>query len=123
MRRQIREFRWPTPSRPRWKFQNRRSFVGMQLKQLVQQLDTLKVEGSLDGEVSGIAYDSRRVTPVMLFVAIPGQRTHRHEYIQTALERRAAAVVCERHGTVPQAETGIKFTDVREALAGLAKGC
>jgi len=47
----------------------------MQLKQLVQQLPALSVEGSLEREVAGIAYDSRRVTPGMVFVAIPGQRT------------------------------------------------
>lgn len=94
----------------------------MQLKQLVQQVEALKIEGPLEGEVAGIAYDSRRVTPGMLFVAIPGQRTDGHEYIQTALERGAAAVVCERNGTVPHSATRIKVKDVREALARLATG-
>src|SRR5256885_8203408 len=92
----------------------------MQLKQLVQQLEALKIEGPLEGEVAGIAYDSRRVTPGMLFVAIPGQNTDGHEYIQTALDRGAAAVVCERNGVIPPGATKIKVKDVRDALARLA---
>src|SRR5437763_6159923 len=107
--------------RPR-RFSSSPGVCRMQLKQLVQQLEALKIEGPLEGEVSGIAYDSRRVTPGMLFVAIAGQRTDGHEYIQTALERGAAAVVCERNGTVPQSATRIKVKDVREALARLATG-
>src|SRR5216117_209137 len=89
----------------------------MQLKQLVQQLETLKVEGSLESEVSGIAYDSRRVTPGMLFVAIPGQRVDGHEYISNAVERGASAVLCERSRAVPARVTQIRVPDVREALA------
>src|SRR5437867_1357553 len=62
----------------------------MKLKQLVEVLPAASVEGSLDGEVTGIAYDSRRVTPGMLFVAIPGQHADGHEFIANAVERGAA---------------------------------
>jgi len=92
----------------------------MLLKQLVQQLATVSVEGPLEGEVAGIAYDSRRVTPGMIFVAIPGQNTDGHEYIGTALDRGASAIICERNGIVPQKATRIKVKDVREALARAA---
>jgi len=92
----------------------------MQLKQLLQQITPVSVDGSLETEVAGIAYDSRRITPGMLFVAIPGQNTDGHEYISTALERGASAVVCERNGIVPQKATKIKVKDVREALSRLA---
>src|SRR4051812_18529520 len=94
----------------------------MQLKHLVQQLTPVSVEGSLDGEVAGIAYDSRRVTPGMIFVAIPGHNTDGHEFIGPALERGASAIVCERNGIAPQKATRIKVKDVREALARLASG-
>ena len=92
----------------------------MQLKQLVQQLPALSVEGSLEREVAGIAYDSRRVTPGMVFVAIPGQRTDGHDFINTAIERGATAIICERNGAFPQRATKIKVADVREALARAA---
>jgi UDP-N-acetylmuramoyl-L-alanyl-D-glutamate--2,6-diaminopimelate ligase len=92
----------------------------MQLKQLVPHLAPLSVEGSLETEVAGIAYDSRRITPGMIFVAIPGHNTDGHEFISTALERGASAIVCERNGIVPTRATRIKVKDVREALAHLA---
>ena len=92
----------------------------MQLKELVQQLPAAKVEGSLDREVLGITYDSRRVTPGMIFVAIPGQNTDGHEYISTAIDRGATAVICERNGFISHRATKIKVADVREALARAA---
>jgi UDP-N-acetylmuramoyl-L-alanyl-D-glutamate--2,6-diaminopimelate ligase len=94
----------------------------MQLKQLVEHLTPVSVEGSLEGEVAGIAYDSRRITPGMLFVAIPGQNTDGHEFIGPALDRGASAIVCERNGIASQKATRIKVKDVREALARLASG-
>jgi len=79
------------------------------------------VEGPVDREIVGIAYDSRRVTPGMLFVAIPGQHVDGHEFIGNAVERGATAVICERHRLVPARITQIKVSDVREALACAAR--
>jgi len=92
----------------------------MQLKQLVDELSAVKVEGPLDREIAGISYDSRRVTPGMVFVAIPGQKTDGHEFISTAIERGATAVICEKNGLVSQRATKIKVADAREALARAA---
>src|SRR5258707_9151305 len=92
----------------------------MPLKQLVEELSALKVEGPLDREITGISYDSRRVPPGMVFVAIPGQRTDGHDFINTAIERGATAIICERNGAFPQRATKIKVADVREALARAA---
>src|SRR3989442_203563 len=89
----------------------------MQLKQLVNELSPLKVEGPLDREVAGIAYDSRRVTPGMVFVAISGQKTDGHDFINAAIDRGATAVICEKNGFVSQRVTKIKVADAREALA------
>jgi UDP-N-acetylmuramoyl-L-alanyl-D-glutamate--2,6-diaminopimelate ligase len=89
----------------------------MQLRQLINEFPTVSVEGSLDREVAGITYDSRRVGPGMIFVAIPGQNVDGHDFINSAIDRGAAAVICERNGFVSQRVTKIKVTDVREALA------
>ncbi len=93
----------------------------MQLRQLVQQLPSASVEGTLDREVVGLAYDSRRVTPGMVFIAIPGQNTDGHEFIGAALDRGAAAVICERPGRLPSRATRIRVPDVREAMACVAR--
>src|SRR5437016_3827104 len=92
----------------------------MQLKQLVDELSAVKVEGPLDREIAGISYDSRRVTPGMVFVAIPGQKTDGHEFISTAIDRGATAIICEKNGLVSQRATKIKVADAREALARAA---
>ncbi|PYK03181.1 MAG: UDP-N-acetylmuramoyl-L-alanyl-D-glutamate--2,6-diaminopimelate ligase [Verrucomicrobia bacterium] len=92
----------------------------MQLKQLVNELVPIRVEGPLDREVAGLAYDSRRVTPGMVFVAIPGQKTDGHGFISSAVDRGATAVVCEQDGFVSQRATKIKVTNAREALARAA---
>jgi UDP-N-acetylmuramoyl-L-alanyl-D-glutamate--2,6-diaminopimelate ligase len=92
----------------------------VQLKQLVDELAAVKVEGPLDREIAGICYDSRRVTPGMVFVAIPGQKTDGHEFINTAIDRGATAVICEKNGLASQRATKIKVADAREALARAA---
>jgi len=92
----------------------------MQLKELVKQLPVLRVEGSLDRDIAGIAYDSRRVTPGMVFVAIPGVHVDGHDFINTAIDRGAAAIICERNGFSSPRATKIKVSDVREALARAA---
>jgi UDP-N-acetylmuramoyl-L-alanyl-D-glutamate--2,6-diaminopimelate ligase len=89
----------------------------MQLKRLVTALAPIRVEGPLDRDVAGIAYDSRRVTPGMVFVAVPGQKTDGHDFISTAIDRGATAVICEKNGFVSQRATKIKVADAREALA------
>jgi len=92
----------------------------MRLKQLVDELAPLRIEGILDREISGVAYDSRRVTPGMVFVAVPGQRTDGHDYIGTAIDRGAAAIICEQNGFGSDRVTKIKVADARAALAGAA---
>lgn len=89
----------------------------MELKRILDQLHPQNVEGPMDREISGIAYDSRRVTPGSLFVAIPGHKTDGHEFINSAVDRGAVAVVCERNGFLPHRVTKIVVANAREALA------
>jgi UDP-N-acetylmuramoyl-L-alanyl-D-glutamate--2,6-diaminopimelate ligase len=96
------------------------SFDAMQLKQLIKEFPVLGVEGPLDREVTGIVYDSRRVTPGMVFVAIPGVHVDGHDFINTAIDRGASAIICERNGFSSPRATKIKVADVREALARAA---
>src|SRR5688572_20089921 len=93
----------------------------MQLKKLIQSLPDDTVEGPVDRDVVGITFDSRRVTPGMVFVAIPGQHVDGHEFIGTAVERGASAVICERSRLLPGRITKIRVADVREAMACAAR--
>jgi len=93
----------------------------MKLRQLLQSLSTLEVEGSLDREITGLAYDSRRVTPGTVFVALKGQNTDGHMYINDAIDRGAAAIICERNGFSTTRTTKIVVSDARETMGHAAR--
>ncbi|MDA8146573.1 MAG: UDP-N-acetylmuramoyl-L-alanyl-D-glutamate--2,6-diaminopimelate ligase [Thermaerobacter sp.] len=93
------------------------------MRDLARLLETLGGEqwGTAGGEASGIAYDSRRVGPGGIFVAIPGFRDDGHRYIPAAVAAGAAAVVAERDpDSLPV--PWVRVADSRRALAQLACG-
>ena len=92
----------------------------MQLKELIKHMPVAGVEGPLDREVAGLTYDSRRVQPGMVFIAIPGGQADGHDYINTAISRGASAIICERNGFSSSRATKIKVPDAREAMARVA---
>ncbi len=65
----------------------------MKLKALLQDVEVLKTSVNMDLEISQVTYDSRKVTPGSLFVAITGFVTDGNKYIPMALEKGAAAIV------------------------------
>jgi UDP-N-acetylmuramoyl-L-alanyl-D-glutamate--2,6-diaminopimelate ligase len=91
----------------------------MQLKTLLTATPVRQVLGPLDRPVESIAYDSRRVQRNGLFVALRGQKTDGHEYIEQAIEKGASVIVAERNGNHPRA-TCVVVDDTRSALADLA---
>ena len=91
----------------------------MQLSDLIRRLNARTVDGSLNREITNIAYDSRLVAPGHLFVAIRGAHFDGHTFIEQAVDKGASAVVGERVGLSHRA-TMIVVPDSREALAQLA---
>ncbi|NLX77581.1 MAG: UDP-N-acetylmuramoyl-L-alanyl-D-glutamate--2,6-diaminopimelate ligase [Clostridiaceae bacterium] len=89
----------------------------MKLSKLIEGLDVLKIEGSIDRDISRIVYDSRRAVPGSLFVCIDGFKTDGHRYIQSALDNGAAAFLVEKDVPVLEGMTVIKVPDTRYALA------
>ncbi|NPA26621.1 MAG: UDP-N-acetylmuramoyl-L-alanyl-D-glutamate--2,6-diaminopimelate ligase [Chloroflexi bacterium] len=77
-------------------------------------------DAAQDVQVEHIAFDSRRVQPGTLFVAIPGTQTDGHRYIPDALQRGAVAVVGQRPLPEPLPVPYIRVPDAREALARMA---
>ena len=89
----------------------------MLLKQLVEGLPMLRSEGPLERMVAGVTADSRRLSPGMVFVAVPGENHDGHDFISAAIDRGAAAVICERNGFSSGRATKVKVADARAALA------
>jgi UDP-N-acetylmuramoyl-L-alanyl-D-glutamate--2,6-diaminopimelate ligase len=74
-------------------------------------------------DISGITADSRQVTAGALFVAYPGVSLDGHQFIAEALQKGAAAIICEDVKRTPARFDScplIKVPDGRQALAYLA---
>ena len=69
----------------------------MELRTLISALDTPQVVGVDQLEIGQIVSDSRRVVPGSLFVAVRGVAVDGHQYIASAIEKGAVAVVCEEY--------------------------
>ena len=68
----------------------------MGLGALTDEIAPERVIGLPVGEVTDLAYDSRRVAPGTLFFAVPGVHVDGHEYVAAAAERGAVGAVVER---------------------------
>ena len=66
------------------------------LSEILSGLSGLEVTGVTDISVAGIAFDSRKVKPGFLFVAVPGTQVDGHRFIDSAIADGAVAVVCEQ---------------------------
>ena len=69
----------------------------MELRTLISALDPPQVVGVDQLEIGQIVSDSRRVVPGSLFVAVRGVAVDGHQYIASAIEKGAVAVVCEEY--------------------------
>jgi len=90
----------------------------MQLKTLVAAVTPRQVIGPLDRVVESIAYDSRRVQRNGLFVALRGEKSDGHQFIDQAIEKGATVIVTEREVQTPRA-TCVVVENSRLALADL----
>jgi UDP-N-acetylmuramoyl-L-alanyl-D-glutamate--2,6-diaminopimelate ligase len=91
----------------------------MKLEVLAKAIKPVAVTGSLDRDVTGICYDSRRATEGCAFVALPGEKADGSEYADAAVAKGAVVVVSEKPGLATRA-THLQVTNARQALADLA---
>ena len=90
----------------------------MKLSALLSQFVTIKTEGSLDREITAITYDSNRVKPGTLFVALKGENVDGAAFVEKAVAAGAEAVVSE-DAEIRTRATNITVADARNALADL----
>ena len=87
----------------------------MQLSALLEGIEILACTADKTLEVTGVCYDSRKIQPGELFVAVTGFAADGHKFIPMAAAKGALAVLCEREPeeNVPY----IKVASTRHALA------
>jgi UDP-N-acetylmuramoyl-L-alanyl-D-glutamate--2,6-diaminopimelate ligase len=90
------------------------------LRELIEEIEPLAVEGSLDKEISGIASDSRKADKGYLFVAIRGTNHDGHDFILAAQAKGAAAIVYEQTLFSFPKDPEITYIQVRDTQRALA---
>ena len=88
----------------------------MKLKELLNGISILETNVDMDLEVADVAYDSRKVQPGGMFVAITGFATDGNRFIPMALEKGAVVVV-----TAVRPQTDIPFVLVESDRKALAR--
>lgn len=91
------------------------------LKDILYKAGLVKVVGSTDVEITGIALDSRKVIPGGLFVAVKGTLSDGHFFISSAVTDGAQAIVCEELPEyLAESVTYIKVSDSSKSLGVIA---
>ncbi len=91
----------------------------MKLEALLSATATTEIDGPVDREITSISYDSRRVQPGALFVALKGEKVDGSHFVSQAVSQGAEAIVSE-HGEIKLRATNIVAPNARIALADLA---
>ena len=66
------------------------------LQEILYKVNLDSVVGDTGIEVNDLQIDSRKVKPGSCFIAVKGTVTDGHEYIETAINNGASAIVCEK---------------------------
>ncbi|MDF2378394.1 MAG: UDP-N-acetylmuramoyl-L-alanyl-D-glutamate--2,6-diaminopimelate ligase [Verrucomicrobiales bacterium] len=91
----------------------------MKLEQIIDSIYVKSVVGPLDCEVTGVHYDSRQVTQGGVFCALSGLGVDGHDFIDSAVENGAVAVISEKPNPAEFPITWLQVRDARTAM-GLA---
>ena len=91
----------------------------MRLAELIAGAPVARIQGGLDAEISGLAYDSRKVRSGDLFFATARDQAARRAHIGEAL-RRGARAVAAREGAVEEARPAFTILECAEPRAVMA---
>lgn len=85
----------------------------MILSDILNGVDVLDILGNKEIEISEIVFDSRKAVENSLYIAIKGTLVDGHQYIPSAIEKGAKAIVCEVFPE--QKEEGITYIKVENS--------
>jgi len=87
------------------------------LKDILYKVSLVAAAGDMKIDINKIEFDSRLVKPGDLFVAIKGTQSDGHDYILSAIEKGAIAIVCDR---MPEHRpANVTFVNVRNSAEAL----
>jgi UDP-N-acetylmuramoyl-L-alanyl-D-glutamate--2,6-diaminopimelate ligase len=95
----------------------------IRISDLTRNIEVVSITGTENPVVESIEFDSRRVTPGALFVAVKGTKSDGHDFIGNAIASGASAVICE---VIPEFASNntcwIKTKDSAKALGIVSSG-
>jgi UDP-N-acetylmuramoyl-L-alanyl-D-glutamate--2,6-diaminopimelate ligase len=88
------------------------------LKDILYKVALEVVKGSTEMAINKIEFDSRKIMENDVFVAIRGTVSNGHDFIETAINKGATAIVCDE---LPEViVTGITYIQVKDTNSALA---
>lgn len=91
------------------------------LSEVLKGTNVISVTGDTGRVITDIQFDSRRVKPGSLFVAVRGTNSDGHDFIGKAIENGATAIICEMIPASPaESVTWILTASSAEALGTLS---
>ncbi len=88
-----------------------------ELKDILYKVPITSTSGNMNVEVKGICFDSRKVQPGYLFIAVKGTQSDGHQFITNALADGAIAVVVEK---LPEAISDkVSYVTVKDSAKAL----
>ena len=90
----------------------------MTIKELIVNSPVKNIRGDVNQEVTAIHFDSRRIEPGSVFVAVKGRTTDGHKFIDIAIDRGAVCVIAEE---MENKDANVCFVLVENASSALAK--
>src|SRR5687767_2789310 len=97
----------------------------MTIKELIVNIPVKEIRGDVNQEINAIHFDSRKVVPGSMFVAVKGRVTDGHKFIDIAIDRGALCVIKEHASTSAQQpndsnEENVCLVIVEDSAAALA---
>src|SRR5688500_2895692 len=92
-----------------------------QLREILYKANLVEVIGSTSVEISSVVFNSSQVEKGSVFVEVRGTLTNGHDYIQEAVEKGAAAVICEEFPK--KVRQGVTYVRVKDSSVALSVMC
>jgi UDP-N-acetylmuramoyl-L-alanyl-D-glutamate--2,6-diaminopimelate ligase len=88
-----------------------------ELKDILYKVHITSTSGSMNVDVKGICFDSRKVKPGYLFIAVKGTQSDGHDFIEKAIADGAVAVIAEK---LPESiSDNITYVTVKDSAKAL----
>ncbi len=88
----------------------------MKLSEVSDSIHIKSVSGTLEIDISGVFYDSRKVVPGGLFCALVGGGDDGNAYIDAAIENGAVAIISQNSYPAESSATWLQVNDARLAM-------